>query len=287
MLYVFLDIGGVLNRKDGFYDEDDFSFFCMRQFGNAIKDFPNVRIVLISQWRDRFVKNDECEYPLNILKRHVERWGPEFYDVTQKDILENRYLEIQNYIKEHNVEDYVIVDDESRYYPKGCENLFLVKSDDGFTKEDKDALFQMCVRILYGSLQKEVLLEEEITLPSDEEYLRMKKEWDPDYINCTIRVTEAYKETGQLWMEAFNAKAVFLPGLMYKRPNYNGEKIDGTNVGVYSDEVLDFIKGLENEVKNSFPISNILDMLWFDTEDDRAKELLADAQEKYLGEYGI
>lgn len=287
MLYVFLDVGGVLNRKDEVYDEDDFSFFCMRQFGCAIKDFPDVRIVLISQWRDRFVKNGECEYPLGMVKRHVERWGPEFYDVTTKDISENRYLEIQNYIKEHNVEHYVIVDDESRYYPKGCENLFLVKSDDGFTQEDKDHLFQMCVRMLYGPSKPVTPLEEEIALPSGEEYFRMEKEWDPDYINCTIRATEAYKETGQLWMEGFNAKAVFLPGTMFKGPNYNGEKLDGTNVGVYSDEVLDFIKGLENEVKNLFPISNILDMLWFDTEDDRARELLAEAQKKYLGERGI
>lgn len=287
MLYVFLDIGGVLNRKDSVYDEESVNFSNMRYFGQALHDFSDVRIVLISQLRDYFRKEEACEYPFSILQSTMERWGPQIYDVIPKKKVENRYQSIKEYIQEHDVEHYVIIDDEYRYYPKECECLYHVDGKEGFTKTDMARLFPFCVRVLYGPLKPVCIREEKIEIPSDEEYLRMKRAWEPDYIKCILRVKEAYKETGQYFTEEFNAKAVFLDGLMSKSPSYDGDQLDGTNLTVYSDEVLGFIKALEEYVRGSFPISNILDMFWFDTSDEQSRKMFAEAQEKYLGEKGI
>ena len=234
--------------------------------------------------RKCFRSEGDCEYPLSILQSTMKRWGPVIYDVIPQKKIENRYKSIKEYIQEHDVEHYVIIDDESRYYPKDCECLYLVDGKEGFTKEDKDELFPFCVRVIYGFIKPVYQKREKITIPSDEEYLQMKKNWNPDYVKCTLRVKDAYKETGAYWMSAFNARAIFLPGLMSKTPSYNGDQLDGTDLAVYSDEVLIFIKGLEEEIRNSFPISNILNMFWFETRDKRARKLFAEAQEKYLGE---
>ncbi len=111
MKYIFLDFDGVINNWYKFNGVASENVAVLKK----IIDILQAKIIVTSSNKyeiqrfnnvDYFKSNLYIEYikPLNDL-------GVEIYDMTPI-IYENKTLEIKNYIEEHGVEQYVILDDE-------------------------------------------------------------------------------------------------------------------------------------------------------------------------------
>lgn len=111
MKCIFLDFDGVINNWNHFtgVSEDN---------ARVLKHIINItaaKVIVTSSNKYELQRNDTKEYyASNFYKEYVKPlndFGVEIYDIT-RNINGNRTLEIQKYIAEHNISEYVILDDE-------------------------------------------------------------------------------------------------------------------------------------------------------------------------------
>lgn len=123
--YIFLDIDGVLNSEHTLnkscenMDQKIASIISdqlVKNLSYLVKK-TDAKIVLSSSWRTYFDKN--INDPRNIfgmiLVHSLNKYGLKLHDMTPypKGLYSSeRGLEIKNYIDKHNIEDYVVIDDE-------------------------------------------------------------------------------------------------------------------------------------------------------------------------------
>jgi hypothetical protein len=118
MKVIFLDVDGVLNRLDGMYYRKDVGYNLSR---NIYPPYPidkekiemvmklaketKAKIVLSSSWR----REDKG------MAKLVE-FGLGIFDTTDKNSYAKREETIKNYLIDNNVNNYVILDDNSDYF---------------------------------------------------------------------------------------------------------------------------------------------------------------------------
>lgn len=122
--YIFLDVDGVLNRKEDWRTMFSLNKECVNTFCKLLDQLNSYRIVLSSTWRNGS--------QMDKLKAYFPIYG-----VTPTTTNKTRQEEIEYYIKKNNVKKYVIIDDdESLFTDKSRINLYLVNYMTGITDSD-------------------------------------------------------------------------------------------------------------------------------------------------------
>ena len=159
MNVIFLDVDGVLNNQRhilALYELlGDKTFRRFRKFyGQTILDYKccdlvrklaekkDAKIVLSSSWRlsDKHTKIVEDEL------------DTEIYGITPH-LGTQRGYEIKQYLKQHNeVNNYVIIDDDSDMLEEQMSHLCLVNREVGFTRKD----YRKCMEILRNGNKEDI-----------------------------------------------------------------------------------------------------------------------------------
>ena len=128
---VFLDIDGVLNQcQPNCYIDS----LCLKVLIKICKKTES-KVVLSSSWRVGFSNFGECSKEIQRLRDMLNEHGVEIIGRTSK--LGNRNEEIQEYIKSHNVENYLIIDDDIHEFGNvRPDNLLLTNYKSGLTWND-------------------------------------------------------------------------------------------------------------------------------------------------------
>lgn len=119
--YIFLDIDGVLNSEHTLdqNSEHDASIICDQYLENLrnIVEKTDAKLVLSSSWRVYF--GEYTKEPRNIFAIHLvqalAKHNLKLHDMTpfiKGNFSNERGLEIKTYINQHNITDYVVIDDE-------------------------------------------------------------------------------------------------------------------------------------------------------------------------------
>ena len=158
MKYIFLDIDGVLNNErtvtrspDGYVGISD---SLTKRLEKIIKA-TGASVVLTSTWKD-LSSPEDLAYMKMRLKRHFA--AP--IGKTHEKNLSLRGLGIKEFLKEHECEQFVILDDFTFDFEKEglTDHLVLTNETDGLTEED----VERAIRILNGDLEannyKEMIL---------------------------------------------------------------------------------------------------------------------------------
>lgn len=127
---IFLDIDGVLNQlQKDFVDEK-----CVELLSKISKKMGDAQIVLISSWRKGYTNLGKCTPQIENLKLKLQKYNLRIVGRT-KDF-GNRLKEIEDYLSTHEVQKYVILDDDKSEYERIPDKLYLVNYRLGLTKED-------------------------------------------------------------------------------------------------------------------------------------------------------
>ena len=133
MLYIFLDIDGVLNTSAEWRKLYALNDKCVERFAAYVKkQKKEVRIVLSSSWRTGFAYNRESLPHIKDLKKRLAVYGLSIYGKTPILKGHTREEEIKAYIENNNVKDYVIIDDDKSLFSSEVKNLYLVDAKKGF-----------------------------------------------------------------------------------------------------------------------------------------------------------
>lgn len=127
MKVIFLDIDGVLNSRQDRFSwtiETDIHFIRLKR----IIDKTGAQIVLSSSWRIGDSSKD-------IVHKRLQQFGMDFIDVTPVFGGQHRGREIADWLSKHEVESFVILDDEG-----DMDELIdrLVKTDMNIGLQDSD-----------------------------------------------------------------------------------------------------------------------------------------------------
>lgn len=116
--YIFLDIDGVLNSEHTFGNKisESISDQYLENLRKIIEE-TDAKLVLSSSWRVYF--NNNIKNPNNIfamiLLASLAKHNLELHNMTpfvKGPFSNERGLEIKTYIRQHNITDYVVIDDE-------------------------------------------------------------------------------------------------------------------------------------------------------------------------------
>lgn len=138
ILVVFLDIDGVLNTRDSWKTPFQLNDDCIKAFCEYLNTLKyEIRIVLTSSWKNGYSSIPENETSqLKDLRNKLNIYGLSIFGRTKS--LNNRVEEIQEYISSHEVNSYLIIDDDSNEYTKEyLKKVSLINAETGFTKEQK------------------------------------------------------------------------------------------------------------------------------------------------------
>lgn len=163
--YIFLDFDGVLNTEENQCRLQQFDLSCEDLYGRLfspqamnnlyrIVKATGARIIVISSWKDI--------HGLDGLRQMWKKRGYKgmIHDVTRNDVSDEwllnadlsaledfsmphpKGMEIADYLKTHEVTNYVILDDEPIALDEQREHLFLVNPHDGLTDDVADKVIE-------------------------------------------------------------------------------------------------------------------------------------------------
>jgi len=136
MKYIFLDLDGVINTsvswKVKLYSIKE---SCLAALADVVEN-TGAKIVLTSSWKTVFstVSISDCSPQIKELIRRLNNYGIKIYDKTP--IRENRYDEIEAYLRRNFADGYVIIDDDKDLFPTETKNLYIVNAETGLTMKD-------------------------------------------------------------------------------------------------------------------------------------------------------
>lgn len=134
---IFLDIDGVLNTKSSWKTPFVLNDECIRNFCTFVnRDGVGAKIILTSSWKTGWSPIIENQTPqIQELQTKLAEYGCTIFSRT-KD-LGNRQKEIIDYLSCHDVDYYVIIDDdESEYQGFELGGVYLIDAETGFTSRD-------------------------------------------------------------------------------------------------------------------------------------------------------
>ena len=131
----FLDIDGVLHPTNAPYLTMDGAvrgeglFRWLPKLQEALAKFPDVQVVLHSSWRFCWDTDEE-------VRSHLPpELNAMIVATTGREVM-GRYESIQEYVKVHNIEKYVIVDDDGNAFPYGVKELVNCMSTQGLSRQN-------------------------------------------------------------------------------------------------------------------------------------------------------
>ncbi|MDY5576653.1 MAG: HAD domain-containing protein [Lachnospiraceae bacterium] len=136
-MYIFLDMDGVLNKESDWHKKFYINPDCLCNFEELIKKLirnNDIQIILTSTWRQGVSGlDDSILLPLNSM---LNKYNLRINDCTVKSN-KTRQEEIEYYIRRHNVDKYIILDDDEKLFPdKNNVNLYLINYKTGFCSRD-------------------------------------------------------------------------------------------------------------------------------------------------------
>lgn len=134
MIYVFLDIDGVLNTSDDWKTKFTINEHCLKEFGDFCRLLSNkyseVRIVFSSSWRAGLLNKGKTDTKLD---RLLEIPGVNFYGKTPMSSNKTRQEEIEYYIRRNEVEMCIVIDDDASLFPVPSRlNIIFTNCSTGF-----------------------------------------------------------------------------------------------------------------------------------------------------------
>jgi hypothetical protein len=135
-MYIFLDVDGVLNTSaDWRHRAYSLNKSCVDAFNKFLKTVDNPKIVLSSTWRNGIARDGSTAVHIDDLMRALNL---KHIDKTAVSPDGSRSKEIDYYLRRHEKDSYVILDDdpslfENREKTKG---LYLVNPATGLTDGD-------------------------------------------------------------------------------------------------------------------------------------------------------
>lgn len=137
MLYVFLDIDGVLNTSTEWKRIYSLNENCIKNFAEFIKKTKTeVCIVLTSSWRTGFSYNQKSLPHILALEQALGKYGLKIYGKTPVSKENSREKEIAEYIDTYDVKKYIIIDDDKTLFPNTTKQLYFTDARTGFTQKD-------------------------------------------------------------------------------------------------------------------------------------------------------
>ena len=135
MKYLFLDIDGVLNNGTGpFLHEDKVKLL------SEIIEETNAKIILVSSWKDGWYNDKSlCTARAKIIDSVFEKFGIFIYDKTEDNNSWQRGKGINDFLKEHFAEKWIVLDDENfPDYKEYCNgHIVFTKFKSGLTEKEK------------------------------------------------------------------------------------------------------------------------------------------------------
>lgn len=134
-MFIFLDIDGVLNRREDWRIPYSLNEECIDNFARAMKGF-DIRIILTSSWRKGFVsRGNQNNLPqIRALEKKLYERGLYIAGIVDK-ANPSRMGAIHDFLKAHPGE-YIILDDDLSEYTSRPKNLYLVDCTTGISKKD-------------------------------------------------------------------------------------------------------------------------------------------------------
>lgn len=139
-MYVFLDIDGVLNKKEQWNKMYSLDKECIKNFCTFINKLNSkeVHIVLTSSWKNGFVstRNNNNTPQIKQLETMLEEFG--LYIKAKTSIFKEgkRDREIEKFLSLHPTEQYIIIDDDRSEFGCITKNNYFTNAVNGFTKKD-------------------------------------------------------------------------------------------------------------------------------------------------------
>ena len=132
-----MDIDGVLNTKESWKTPFSLNDECVNNFcAFANRDGAGAKIILVSSWKTGWSPLAENQTQQIVdLNKKLSKHGCSIFGRT-KD-LGNRQKEIIDYLQNHSIDYFAIVDDdESEYNDFALGGLYLVNAEFGFAASD-------------------------------------------------------------------------------------------------------------------------------------------------------
>lgn len=136
-MIVFLDIDGVLNQLQGNYYLDS---KCVENLSILCRTLK-ASIVLTSSWRLGYSNFGKCSPQIEELKKKFSKYSIKICGRTAN--LGNRYEEINKYIQDYNINEYIILDDDkNEFMDKMINNLYIINGKKGLTSKDVKSIIK-------------------------------------------------------------------------------------------------------------------------------------------------
>ncbi len=134
---IFLDIDGVLNTKESWQKPFSLVDECIKNFCAFVnRDGLSPKIIFTSSWKTGWSSIRQNQTPqIAELQEKLFKYGSSVFSRT-KDF-GNRQKEILDYLATHNVDFYVIIDDDdSEYKGFDASGVYIINAETGFSEKD-------------------------------------------------------------------------------------------------------------------------------------------------------
>ena len=137
-MYIFLDVDGVMNRESDWKRIYTVNPECVAAFKKLLQLIDHPKIVLSSTWRSGIDGDGKLSEPLKELLFELSDCGVFQLDKTAIAPDGMRDKEIGYYLRRHEKDNYLILDDDVSLFTegKGTKNLYLTDSKRGLTNAD-------------------------------------------------------------------------------------------------------------------------------------------------------
>jgi hypothetical protein len=143
-MYIFLDIDGVLNRRENWDHPYSLNKKNIANLAALVEALPGAQIILTSSWRTGWTENIlHCTPQVQILRGLLAEHGLSIAGKTGKAPDGDRLREIRHFLDRNPAGEYLILDDDAGEYSRTPEHLYLVDPVQGLTSEDVKKIRKM------------------------------------------------------------------------------------------------------------------------------------------------
>lgn len=144
---IFFDVDGVLNCKADWRNPFSINDSCLRVFAKLVHRLEKkgqVNLVLASTWRVGISEDGNDSPQIQNLKGKLFQYGLSISGTTPNTTMKSREEEISYYARRHDVENYIILDDDgSLYLHPGEIPLYVTDYRTGLTEKDIRPILKM------------------------------------------------------------------------------------------------------------------------------------------------
>ena len=152
-MYIFLDIDGVLNTKEDWTKRlYSLNAQCVKVFCELLKNLDNPEIVISSTWRNGLARDGSTATHMEELLQVLNSVGITSVDKTAVSPNGIRSEEIDFYLRRHDEDEYLILDDDKDLFIQAEKTpcLYLVDSTKGITNNDVKRILRQVKRKCKG-----------------------------------------------------------------------------------------------------------------------------------------